>query len=34
VIDEVRKFAAAETSHGSTGTGSILQAVTWFIQQR
>jgi hypothetical protein len=34
MIDEVKKFAAAETANGSTGMRSILQAVTWFIQQR
>jgi hypothetical protein len=34
MIDEVRKFAAAETTNGSAGTRSILQAVSWFIQQR
>jgi hypothetical protein len=34
LIDEVKKFAAAESARGNVGTRFIPQAVTWLSQQR
>jgi hypothetical protein len=34
LIDEVKKFAATETSRGNVGTRFIPKAVTWLNEQR